>query len=138
LLTGYVLLDHVSVSSGFTLVGAATLVMGLLSLLRGCPRCVWIAPVIVVGMIVTADPTIGRWSWRPAVMRRVASRRSSRIAWESSMWSMMARNGAMWSMGAMCMTGRTNIDLRLNSNRVDRVYLLAALHPAPRKVLVIG
>ncbi len=34
--------------------------------------------------------------------------------------------------------GRTNIDLRANDNRVDRTYLLHALHPAPRRILVIG
>ena len=34
--------------------------------------------------------------------------------------------------------GKINIDLINNSNRIDRVYLLAALHPEPRRVLVIG
>lgn len=34
--------------------------------------------------------------------------------------------------------GRLNTDVVLNSNRIDRVYVLSALHPAPRRVLVIG
>jgi spermidine synthase len=34
--------------------------------------------------------------------------------------------------------GRINTDLRINSNGVNRVYILAALHPAPRRVLVVG
>ena len=34
--------------------------------------------------------------------------------------------------------GRINTDLRINSNGVNRVYVLAAPHPAPRRVLVIG
>ncbi|TSE25074.1 Polyamine aminopropyltransferase [Tepidimonas sediminis] len=34
--------------------------------------------------------------------------------------------------------GKINIDLINNSNRIDRVYLLAALHPEPRRILVIG
>lgn len=34
--------------------------------------------------------------------------------------------------------GKINIDLIDNSNRIDRVYLLAALHPQPRRILVIG
>jgi spermidine synthase len=34
--------------------------------------------------------------------------------------------------------GKINIDLIRNSNRVDRVYLLAALHPHPRRILVVG
>lgn len=34
--------------------------------------------------------------------------------------------------------GKTNIDLVSNSNMIDRAYLLYGLHPAPKKVLVIG
>ncbi len=34
--------------------------------------------------------------------------------------------------------GRINVDLAVNSNRIDRMYLLSALHPAPEQVLVIG
>lgn len=34
--------------------------------------------------------------------------------------------------------GRTNISLINNSNLIDRVFLLSALHPKPEKVLVIG
>ena len=34
--------------------------------------------------------------------------------------------------------GRTNIDLRVNSNKVDRAYLLHILHKKPGRVLVIG
>lgn len=34
--------------------------------------------------------------------------------------------------------GKTNTDLVNNSNMIDRAYLLYGLHPAPRRVLVIG
>ncbi len=34
--------------------------------------------------------------------------------------------------------GKTNIDLPSNSNLIDRAYLLYGLHPAPKRVLVIG
>lgn len=34
--------------------------------------------------------------------------------------------------------GRLNTDPRLNSNRIDRVILLAALKPRPKRILVIG
>lgn len=34
--------------------------------------------------------------------------------------------------------GRLSTDLVVNGNRIDRAYVLAALHPAPRRVLVIG
>lgn len=34
--------------------------------------------------------------------------------------------------------GRLNTDLLINSNRIDRVAILAGLHAAPKKVLVIG
>lgn len=34
--------------------------------------------------------------------------------------------------------GKTNFDLVSNSNLIDRAYLLYALHPAPKHVLVIG
>lgn len=34
--------------------------------------------------------------------------------------------------------GKTNTDLVSNSNMIDRAYLLYGLHPAPKRVLVIG
>ena len=34
--------------------------------------------------------------------------------------------------------GRTNLDVRLNSNGINRILVLAALRPKPRRVLVIG
>jgi spermidine synthase len=34
--------------------------------------------------------------------------------------------------------GRLNVDPRLNSNRIDRLILLSALHPNPKRILVIG
>lgn len=34
--------------------------------------------------------------------------------------------------------GRLNTDPRLNSNRIDRLILLAALHPSPKRILMIG
>lgn len=34
--------------------------------------------------------------------------------------------------------GKTSIDLVSNSNMIDRAYLLYGLHPAPKRVLVIG
>lgn len=138
LLTGYVLLDHVSVSSGFTLVGTATLVMGLLSLRRGCPGCVWIAPVIVVGVIATADPddrtlVVAASRHAPGRIKTIIENRHGII---HVVDDGEERGDVVY--GGNVYDGRTNIDLRVNSNRVDRVYLLAALHPAPRKVLVIG
>ncbi len=34
--------------------------------------------------------------------------------------------------------GRVNVDMEIDSNRLERAYLLAASHPDPRRVLVIG
>lgn len=34
--------------------------------------------------------------------------------------------------------GRISTDIVVNGNRIDRVYILAALHPAPRRILIIG
>lgn len=34
--------------------------------------------------------------------------------------------------------GKTNIDLVINSNMIDRAYLLYGLHPKPKNILVIG
>lgn len=40
--------------------------------------------------------------------------------------------------GGNAYDGRTNVSLINNSNLIDRVFLLGALHPKPGKVLVIG
>ncbi|WP_371324386.1 hypothetical protein VX159_02355 [Dechloromonas sp. ZY10] len=41
-------------------------------------------------------------------------------------------------LGGNVYDGKTNIDLLRNSNMIDRAYLLYGLHPAPKRVLVIG
>ena len=40
--------------------------------------------------------------------------------------------------GGNAYDGRINVDMARNSNMLDRAYLMAALHPKPRRVLVIG
>jgi spermidine synthase len=34
--------------------------------------------------------------------------------------------------------GRINVDMKINSNQLDRAYLLGILHPNPRRVLIVG
>jgi hypothetical protein len=47
-------------------------------------------------------------------------------------------SGGDITLGNNLYDGRLNVDMRNNSNRLDRVYLLATLHPRPSRVLVIG
>jgi hypothetical protein len=46
--------------------------------------------------------------------------------------------GGDWTYGGNIYDGRINVDMKVNSNQLERSYLLAVLHPSPRRALVIG
>lgn len=51
---------------------------------------------------------------------------------------MAGATGGDITFGGNVYDGRISVDMHANLNRLDRAYLLAALHPRPARVLVIG
>lgn len=137
LFAGYVLLEFVSVSSGFLLVGISTLCIAGIALLGA--RLNAIALVLIIGAFGFA------WvDWQDSeFISKVGNHGFGKVkhVFENRHGVIQAAEGGMRGdvvLGGNVYDGRTNIDLRINSNRVDRVYLLSALHQNPKSVLVIG
>jgi hypothetical protein len=42
------------------------------------------------------------------------------------------------TFGGNAYDGRINVDMGINSNELDRAYLMAVMHPGPRRALVVG
>lgn len=139
LLTGFVLLDHLSLEAGFQLIGVCSVALAAAAF---CVRRPAWAMGLAVAVAGTAAGTVDLQQM--AVTSAYAQRQDGRAI----KWLHSNRHGLLHVVdggpqgdivyGGNVYDGRTNTDLRLNSNRIDRAYLLAALHPAPQRVLVIG
>lgn len=138
LVTGFVLLDHISVDDGFRWVGALCWAMAATCLL---PRRA-LAGGVLLAAAATAAATLA--PGRHDVLRAHAGPGGSASvkALISNRHGVlhMVEGGAAGDVvyGGNVYDGRTNTDLAINSNKIDRAYLLAALHPQPRRVLVVG
>lgn len=139
LLTGFVLLDHVSMDAGFRLIGIAALAMAAYAALARRPA---LAAGLAAALLLPAGGAVDRGA--QAVAAAHAERPDGRAlkALISNRHGLLhvVDGGAAGDIvfGGNVYDGRINTDLRVNSNRIDRAYLLAALHPAPRRLLVIG
>lgn len=137
LVAGYLMLELVSTSGAFVLVGVLTMVMGVAALCSSRPKLFVPFLLVAAGGLSVTDlqdhSLIVAASSNPygRVKAVVENRHGIVHTVEGGKKGDIVYGGNVYD-------GRTNIDLRTNSNRVDRLYLLAALHPAPKRVLVIG
>lgn len=139
LLTGFVLLDHVSLDAGFRLIGVCALALAACSAAAHRPR--WAAALVLL-LALPAGLAVDRGA------QDIASAHAERPDGRALKSLISNRHGLLHVVdggtagdivyGGNVYDGRINIDLRVNSNRIDRAYLLAALHPSPRRLLVIG
>lgn len=139
LLTGFVLLDLVTLEAGFRLIGMGCLAMAAVAFLPASPRLGLPMGATVLGTgLLVVDPgahgVIAAYAQKPngTALKAVVSNRHGVIHVVDG-----GRGGDV-IYGGNVYDGRTNVDLRVNSNRIDRTYLLAMLHPKPERVLVIG
>jgi spermidine synthase len=139
LLTGFVLLDVASTEHGFLLVGAGTLALGVACLADRRNAAAFAGGAGAVAAVALAFAFPARMleqfmapSAHGAPISRVIENRSGII-------HVVAReSGGDEVFGGNVYDGRINTSLRINSNYINRAYLLAALHPRPARVLVIG
>jgi spermidine synthase len=133
--TGFVLLDVLTVDQVFTLVslGAA----GLALVVARKSGAAWRSPAfaLLLGLVSLVVPTrsletiAGQGG---GTLRHLIQNKHGVVH------VMAASEGGDITLGNNLYDGRLNVDMRINSNRLDRAYLLAALHPKPTRVLVIG
>lgn len=147
--TGFVLLDAFRVDTNFQLIGALSLLTAL--------ACAWVsqeararrrvfagaAAALMLAAIVPRSDFVG------GAAERFADGTSREPVYGALSHVIQNKHGVIHAVslpgrdddivyGGNIYDGRVNVDARRNSNGIDRVYLLAALHERPRRVLVIG
>lgn len=143
LLTGFYLLDRLPVEQCFTLVGTAALALaGATAALGDSSRLRPVPAVLALGLLALLRPwqapdLMGAladkwWNNRRAPIAAVIQNKHGVISTSHD----QQRGDIVF--GGNVYDGRVNVDMAVNSNGLERAYLLAASHPAPRRVLVVG
>jgi len=126
--TGFLFLDHVSLFQAFVLISAADLVLAAACFAKtGHRRSMILTAAAVPLLFVCFEANI------PLV--------SAKHILENRHGIIHVGEGGIQGdiiFGGNVYDGRINTSLTINSNGINRVYMLAALHPAPKQVLVIG
>lgn len=138
LLTGFVLLDHVSLSAGMLFVGVGCLLVAAVIFIQRAPLatllCACGALVAGVNVNLRDDGLIRKLAVDGTLVkvRHVIETRQGIVH------TTVGDQGADIVFGGNAYDGRTTFDLKSNTNKIDRAYLLTSLHAAPKRVLVIG
>ncbi len=143
LITGFWLLDRFTVEECFILVGSVALLLGGATALVGdntrlrtLPFAAAIALIALLKPWQTPD-LIGTiadkwWNNRRAPVASVIQNKHGII------YTSRDQQRGDIVFGGNVYDGRINVDMDVNSNGLERAYLLAASHPRPQRVLVIG
>lgn len=143
LITGFYLLDRFTVEECFLLIGGLTLLLAAGTALLGDKSRLRAAPLVAsLVLVLILQPwhvpdLVGTladkwWDNRRAPVAQIVQNKHGIIY-----TSRDAKRGDI-VFGGNVYDGRINVDMRIDSNGLERVYLLAASHPNPRRVLVIG
>jgi len=141
LVTGFVLLDRVSVERSFALIACAGAVLALITLLatRSRAKNWWIPAVLFCGLtayVASAPPPVihDLLAADGSTIEHIIQNKHGIIHVKSS----DGEPGGDVTYGNNMYDGKISTDLHINSNRLDRAYLMAVMHPKPKRVLVIG
>lgn len=148
IVTGYVLLELLSTDECFNLLGLASLALALVTA-WGARERTRLVPAQALGAALVA---VGVSANMPGgFVHRAAKVESAAGHAEPGAIAQMIENrhGIIHTvhqpsraddvvLGGNMFDGRISIDTRHDSNGINRVYLLAGLHPSPSRVLMIG
>ena len=138
LITGFVLLDMLTLQQVMLAMGWLTVWLGICCLMLGSRRIGALAGVAVsiglVSLFGLSDQIAGTLAEHGdgAVVQRVIQNKSGILH------VLGARTGGDIVFGGNVYDGRTNIDPRVNSNMIHRALVLTVLKPDAQRVLVIG
>lgn len=139
LVVGFALLDVVSLEHAFRLVAIGTGLLGAACLARARPRSAAAATLaaLAAGAWASLAPVglVAEYAFRAGGAtppRQIVETRSGIVH------TVPHDRGGDTVYGSNVYDGRINTDLRVNSNGIHRVYVMAALHPRPARVLVLG
>ena len=138
LITGFVLLDVLTLQQTMLAMGWLTTLLGIACLARDSRPRVALAGVVIAVGLAPLFTVSDRVAWTlaehgdDAPVKRVIQNKSGILH------VLNARAGGDIVYGANVYDGRTNVDPRVNSNMIHRVLMLSVLKPEAQRVLVIG
>jgi spermidine synthase len=138
LLTGFVALDFLSIDQCFAISAIACSVLCGLCILNTQRRALVALPLsaVLAGAIFLAPAGNGS-----DILAHLAHQGSPLTHFVANRYGVVhTTEGLVGDVvyGGNIYDGMTSTDVDRNSNRLDRVYMLALLHPRPRRALVIG
>ncbi len=139
IITSYLLLDVMSLSQCFVLVGMLCLFLAAACVFKAESRKLGTVHVATGAIVIFG---LGLASG-PGAMLKLADSHGSRI-----IQMVENKHGVIHVVsdpesgdivfGGNVYDGRAAVDVERNANRLERLYLLALLHPRPKSVLIIG
>lgn len=142
IITGFYLLDRFTVEQCMTFVGLACLLLSVGMVLHSARRLTRNAVFVMSGVALL----IAASSPKPDALAHMAIRSPDKSA--SIRYVIQNKHGIVHTLkddklgdvvyGGNVYDGRVSVDMSVNSNGLERAYILAAVHPRPRRVLVIG
>jgi len=139
LVTGLVVLQILSLQESFVAVGTLTCLVGFVCLVRTLrPLQLLLPSAALAGTAALAMPFP---LVEHLILRDEPNRGPINFVQQSRYGILHTRADALggdWVYGGNAYDGRVNTDLLVDSNGIQRVYLLAALHPSARNILEIG
>lgn len=144
LLTGFVFLDLwplTKVAGLVTVFGVAMAALLLaLSDLAKVTRALGVAATLAAGVVVLgATPALYERLWERLLYKAKfdeATTRFAEVIETKSGVITLTREGLVYGGGVY--DGKINTSLRYDNNGIQRAYNLGALHPAPKRVLMVG
>lgn len=141
LLTGFLLLDLLPVESAWAVIAAGTATLAIVCLIAtpGRERRWFALPGLLLSLAVVLV------AWPLPVIQKVAT--GADESGHEVRQIVQNKHGILHTVsdaqgdttyGGNAYDGRVNVDMMVNSNMLDRAYLMALLHPQPKRVLVIG
>lgn len=140
LITGFWLLDVLAVESAWAVVAAGTALLALACLMaEPARRPSWLLlPVLLsalaAGLVARPLQVVERLAVRGDDTDKVGQL----IQNKHGILHTIVRPGGDITYGGNAYDGLISVDMGRNANMLDRAYLMATLHPRPRRVLVIG
>jgi predicted membrane-bound spermidine synthase len=139
LVTGFIALDYLSVDECFALIAAACLVLSALCVLKSARWQFIAAPLLAAALLSSFVAQIALPG--PGALRVVAVGGDYLTHWAAN------RHGIVHTVrvkvgdyvfGGNVYDGIASVDVTVNANRLDRLYLLALLHRHPKRILAVG
>ncbi len=148
LAVNFLLLQYVSTQTAFAVLGSAGLIVAASLALLNPVRLVVIRSSVAACLVGFAAIAAGAWApltwpgngnWLIAKLAIVSDPISHVV--ETRQGIVVAHKDVVKGdsvFGGNVYDGRTNVDPRINSNGINRIIVLSALTPRPKRVLVIG